>query len=100
MTQRIAADYRDIDGELIAILPMAESQTVTVCHHMTREVAVHTCRADAVLVVVGKPGLLRTDMLKPGSVVIDIGINQMGIGEAVVEAVSLCEENSQAWLYR
>ena len=91
MTQRIAADYRDIDGELIAFLPMAESQTVTVCHHMTREVAVHTYRADAVLVVVGKLGLLRTDMLKPGSVVIDIGINQIKSDDGRSRVVGDCD---------
>ncbi len=94
MTQRIAADYRDIDGELIAFLPMAESQTVTVCHHMTREVAVHTCRADAVLVVVGKPGLLRTDMLKPGSVVIDIGINQIKSNDGRSRVVGDCDDDA------
>ncbi|MEC8146207.1 MAG: bifunctional 5,10-methylene-tetrahydrofolate dehydrogenase/5,10-methylene-tetrahydrofolate cyclohydrolase, partial [Pseudomonadota bacterium] len=51
--------------------------TVTVCHHMTRSVAAHTRRADAVLVAVGVPGLLTADMVKPGAAVIDIGINQV-----------------------
>ena len=91
MTQRIAADYRDIDGELIAFLPMAESQTVTVCHHMTREGAVHTRRADAVFVAVGKPGLLKGEMLKPGSVVVDIGINQIESDEGHSRVVGDCD---------
>jgi methylenetetrahydrofolate dehydrogenase (NADP+)/methenyltetrahydrofolate cyclohydrolase len=42
---------------------------------MTRSVAIHSRRADAVLVAVGKPGFLRGDMVKPGAAVIDIGIN-------------------------
>jgi methylenetetrahydrofolate dehydrogenase (NADP+)/methenyltetrahydrofolate cyclohydrolase len=56
---------------------MAEGATVTVCHHMTRSVAAHSRRADAVLVAVGKPKFLHGDMVKPGAAVIDIGINQV-----------------------
>jgi len=69
--------HSEIVGKPIAFLLMAEGATVTVCHHMTREVAVHSRRADAVFVAVGKPGLLSGAMLKPGAVVIDIGINQV-----------------------
>jgi methylenetetrahydrofolate dehydrogenase (NADP+)/methenyltetrahydrofolate cyclohydrolase len=56
---------------------MAEGATVTVCHHLTRSVAAHSRRADAVLVAVGKPHFLHADMVKPGAAVIDIGINQV-----------------------
>ena len=69
--------HSEIVGKPIAFLLMAEGATVTVCHHMTREVAVHSRRADAVFVAVGKPGLLTGAMIKPGAVVIDIGINQV-----------------------
>jgi len=51
--------------------------TVTVCHHMTRQVAVHSRAADAVFVAVGKPGLVNGAMLKPGAALIDIGINRV-----------------------
>ena len=67
--------HSEIVGKPIAFLLMAEGATVTVCHHMTREVAVHSRRADAVFVAVGKAGLLTGNMIKPGAVVIDIGIN-------------------------
>ena len=60
-----------------ALLLMAEGATLTVCHHMTRSVAAHSRRADAVLVAVGRPKFLRGDMVKPGAAVIDIGINQI-----------------------
>jgi len=69
--------HSEIVGKPVAMMLMAEGATVTVCHHMTRSVAVHSRRADAVLVAVGKPGLLRGDMVKPGAAVIDIGINQV-----------------------
>ncbi|MDP6140896.1 MAG: hypothetical protein QF866_06865, partial [Arenicellales bacterium] len=69
--------HSEIVGKPIAFLLMAEGATVTVCHHLTREVARHTRRADAVFVAVGKAGLIKGEMLKPGAVVIDIGINQV-----------------------
>lgn len=66
-----------IVGKPAAFLLMAEGATVTVCHHMTRSVASHSRRADAVLIAVGIPGFLTADMVKPGAAVIDIGINQI-----------------------
>lgn len=69
--------HSEIVGKPAAFMLMAEGATVTVCHHMTRSVAAHSRRADAVLVAVGKPGFLTADMVKPGAAVIDIGINQI-----------------------
>lgn len=67
--------HSEIVGKPAAFMLMAEGATVTVCHHMTRSVASHSRRADAVLVAVGKPNFLHGDMVKPGAAVIDIGIN-------------------------
>ena len=72
--------HSEIVGKPAAFMLMAEGATVTVCHHMTRSVAAHSRRADAVLVAVGKPHFLSADMVKPGAAVIDIGINQI-VGE-------------------
>jgi methylenetetrahydrofolate dehydrogenase (NADP+)/methenyltetrahydrofolate cyclohydrolase len=69
--------HSEIVGKPAAFLLMAEGATVTVCHHMTRSVAAHSRRADAVLVAVGKPHFLHADMVKPGAAVIDIGINHV-----------------------
>ncbi|WP_282569040.1 bifunctional 5,10-methylenetetrahydrofolate dehydrogenase/5,10-methenyltetrahydrofolate cyclohydrolase [Aliiroseovarius sp. S2029] len=69
--------HSEIVGKPIAFLLMGLGATVTVCHHMTRSVAMHSRAADAVFVAVGKPGLVTGDMLKPGCVVIDIGINRV-----------------------
>ena len=66
---------------------MAEGATVTVCHHMTRSVAAHSRRADAVLVAVGIPNFLKADMVKPGAAVIDIGINQITDANGDVQIV-------------
>ncbi len=69
--------HSEIVGKPIAFLLMGLGATVTVCHHMTRSVAMHSRAADAVFVAVGKPGLITGDMLKPGAALIDIGINRV-----------------------
>ena len=69
--------HSEIVGKPIAFLMMGLGATVTVCHHMTRSVPMHSRAADAVFVAVGKAGLVTGDMLKPGAAVIDIGINRV-----------------------
>lgn len=69
--------HSEIVGKPAAMMLMAEGATVTVCHHLTRSVAMHSRRADVVVVAVGIAGFLGPDMIKPGAVVIDIGINQV-----------------------
>ena len=73
----VMVGHSEIVGKPAAFMLMAEGATVTVCHHMTRSVAAHSRRADAVLVAVGTPKFLHADMVKPGAAVIDIGINQV-----------------------
>mgnify|MGYP000892867710 CR=1 FL=1 len=60
---------------------MSEGATVTVCHHMTRSVAAHARRADALFVAVGRPRLIKADMVKPGAAVIDVGMNRNDAGK-------------------
>ena len=69
--------HSEIVGKPIAFMLMAEGATVTVCHHMTRDVTKHSKHADAVFVAVGKPSLVTADIIKPGAALIDIGINQI-----------------------
>ncbi|MDR0810645.1 MAG: bifunctional 5,10-methylenetetrahydrofolate dehydrogenase/5,10-methenyltetrahydrofolate cyclohydrolase [Gemmobacter sp.] len=81
--------HSEIVGKPIAFLMMGLGATVTVCHHMTRQVAVHSRAADAVFVAVGKPGLVTGEMLKPGAALIDIGINRVDgrtVGDAAFES--------------
>jgi methylenetetrahydrofolate dehydrogenase (NADP+)/methenyltetrahydrofolate cyclohydrolase len=73
---------------------MAEGATVTVCHHLTRNLAMHSRQADAVFVAVGKPGLVTADMIKPGAAVIDIGINQIETPDGRVLTVGDCDYES------
>ncbi len=83
----VVIGHSDIVGKPIAFLLMAEGATVTVCHHLTRSVAMHSRRADVVFVAVGRPHLVGPDMIKPGAVVIDIGINQVRGPDGVLRVV-------------
>ncbi|HEU4423131.1 MAG TPA: bifunctional methylenetetrahydrofolate dehydrogenase/methenyltetrahydrofolate cyclohydrolase [Pilimelia sp.] len=55
----------------------SENSTVTLCHTGTRDFAVHTRQADIVVVAAGVPGLLTPDMVRPGAVVVDVGITRV-----------------------
>jgi len=62
-------------GMPLAFILAKEDATVTLCHSKTRDLAGEVRRADVVVVAAGKPGLVTGAMLKPGAVVIDVGIN-------------------------
>jgi methylenetetrahydrofolate dehydrogenase (NADP+)/methenyltetrahydrofolate cyclohydrolase len=62
-------------GMPAAFLLVREDATVTVCHRRTRDLSAHVGRADIVIVAAGRPGLITGAMLKPGAVVVDVGIN-------------------------
>jgi len=64
-------------GKPAALLLMQEQATVTVCNVATRDLMLHTRRADVLIVAVGKAGLIGASHVKPGAVVIDVGINRV-----------------------
>jgi methylenetetrahydrofolate dehydrogenase (NADP+)/methenyltetrahydrofolate cyclohydrolase len=70
-------------GRPAQLLLTGEDATVTVCHRRTRDLAAQVCQAEVVIVAAGSPGLIRGDMLQPGAVVIDCGINVLEDGTIV-----------------
>jgi methylenetetrahydrofolate dehydrogenase (NADP+) / methenyltetrahydrofolate cyclohydrolase len=67
----------DIVGKPTAIMLLAENATVTVCHSRTRDLPSFTQRADILVVAIGKPAFVTTEMVKPGATIIDAGINRV-----------------------
>jgi len=65
----------NVVGKPAALLLLREHCTVTVCHSRTPDLAAELRTADIVVVAVGRPGLITGDMLKPGAVIVDVGIN-------------------------
>ena len=55
----------------------AANATVTICHSATRDIAAHCRRADIVIAAMGVPEFLKADMVKPGAVVVDVGVNRV-----------------------
>jgi methylenetetrahydrofolate dehydrogenase (NADP+)/methenyltetrahydrofolate cyclohydrolase len=72
--------------------------TVTVCHSRSRDLASHTRRADILIAAVGRAEMITADMVKPGAVVVDVGMNRIPdatrksgtrlVGDVAFEAVS------------
>jgi methylenetetrahydrofolate dehydrogenase (NADP+)/methenyltetrahydrofolate cyclohydrolase len=56
--------------------------TVTICHTATRDISFHTKRADIIIVAAGRPKAVTADMVKDGVVVIDVGVNRIGMSES------------------
>lgn len=73
----------EIVGKPISFLLLREGATVTICHHLTRNLTLHTRQAEAIFVAVGKPGLLTAEMIRPGAAIIDVGINQLDDGTII-----------------
>ena len=68
-------------GKPMALLLLQAHATVTVCHSATPELAVHTRQADVLVAAVGRRGTVRADMVKPGAIVVDVGINRRDDGK-------------------
>ena len=71
----------NIVGKPMAMMLLAQNATVTVCHSGTSDLAALTRQADSVVAAVGKRNVLTADMVKPGAVVIDVGMNRNDEGK-------------------
>jgi methylenetetrahydrofolate dehydrogenase (NADP+)/methenyltetrahydrofolate cyclohydrolase len=71
----------NIVGKPMAMLLIGESATVTIAHSKTRDLPDVVRRADIVVAAVGRPEMVRGDWIKPGAVVIDVGINRVPAAE-------------------
>ncbi len=81
----------NIVGKPAAILLLNEHCTVTICHSRTKDLKEHARRADVLVAAIGKPRFVTADMIKPGAVVIDVGINRVDgkvVGDVDYDPVS------------
>jgi methylenetetrahydrofolate dehydrogenase (NADP+)/methenyltetrahydrofolate cyclohydrolase len=82
----------NVVGKPAALLLLREHATVTICHSRTPDLAAQVREADVVVVAAGRPGLVTGDMLKPGAVVVDVGINVVGdhlVGDVDMDSARL-----------
>lgn len=71
----------NIVGKPQAMLLLQQGATITICNSKTRDLKAHCQRADVLVVAVGRPNMITGDMIKPGAVVIDVGINRLPDGK-------------------
>lgn len=77
----------NIVGRPMAMELLLAGSTVTVTHRFTQDLADHVGRADIVVVAAGKPGLVKGEWIKPGAIVIDVGINRQSDGKLIGDVV-------------
>lgn len=75
----------DIVGKPMAMLLLHANATVTICHSKTADLAGECRRADILVGAIGRPGMLTKEYMKPGAVMIDVGINRLDSRETVVK---------------
>ena len=88
--QAVVVGRSNIVGKPMAMLLLQQNATVTMCHSRTQHLADHTRRADVLVAAVGKPRFITADMVKPGAIVIDVGINRVDgkvVGDVDFDAV-------------
>jgi methylenetetrahydrofolate dehydrogenase (NADP+)/methenyltetrahydrofolate cyclohydrolase len=71
----------NIVGKPMALMLLQKNATVTICHSATADLKAMTLQADVIVAAVGKRNVLTADMVKPGAVVIDVGMNRIPVGE-------------------
>lgn len=89
--EAVVVGRSNIVGKPMALLLLQENATVTICHSRTRDLAAQTRRADILVAAIGKPRFITADMVKPGAVVVDVGINRVDgklCGDVDFDAVS------------
>jgi methylenetetrahydrofolate dehydrogenase (NADP+)/methenyltetrahydrofolate cyclohydrolase len=93
--EAVVVGRSNLFGKPMAALLLAANATVTTCHSRTRDLAGVCARADVLIAAVGRPRMVKADWVKPGAVVIDVGINRLEDGlvgdvdfEPVVEVAS------------
>lgn len=75
--QAVVIGRSDIVGKPVAAMLLQANATVTICHGKTEDLPSHTRRADILVAAVGKAGFIGPEMVKPGAVLIDVGINRV-----------------------
>lgn len=73
----------NIVGKPVALMLLAQHATVTICHSRTPDLAAEVARADILIAAVGKPECIKGEWIKPGAIVIDVGINRLEDGMLV-----------------
>ena len=96
--EAVVVGRSNIVGKPVALLLLQANATVTLCHSQTSDLAQHTRRADVLIAAVGKAHAIGGDMVKPGAVVIDVGINRNAEGKLIGDVDFNAAAQRAAWI--
>lgn len=85
-------------GRPMALELLMSGCTVTICHSATRDLPQHVSQADIVVAAAGRPELVKGDWIKPGAIVIDVGINRLADGRLVGDVAFAAASERAAWI--
>jgi len=88
----------NIVGRPMSLELLLTGATATVCHRFTFDLAAHVSRADILIVAAGKPGLIPGGWVKPGAIVIDVGMNRLPGGRLVGDVEFAAAAERAAWI--
>lgn len=88
----------NIVGRPMSLELLLAGCTTTVCHRMTRDLELHVRRADILVVAVGKPNFIPGEWVKPGAIVLDVGINRLKDGSLVGDVEFHAARDKAAWI--
>src|SRR5690606_4506735 len=88
----------NIVGRPMALELLLAGATITVCHRFTQDLAAELARAEILVVAVGKPGLVRGEWIRPGAVVVDVGMNRLPDGKLCGDVEYAAATGRAAWI--
>ncbi|RMF16804.1 MAG: bifunctional methylenetetrahydrofolate dehydrogenase/methenyltetrahydrofolate cyclohydrolase FolD [Candidatus Dadabacteria bacterium] len=88
----------NIVGKPVALMLLAEHATVTICHSRTPDLPDQVRAADIVVAAAGRPNMIQGDWIKPGAIVIDVGINRLDDGSLVGDVDFDAAQGRAAWI--
>ena len=96
--EAVVVGASNIVGRPMSLELLMAGCTVTTCHRLTRDLAGHVARAEVLVVAAGKPGLVKGEWIKPGAIVIDVGINRLPDGKLVGDVEFETAKQRAGWI--
>lgn len=94
----VVIDQSNIVGRPMALELLMKGATVTICHSQTKDLPGHVKRADLVVAGIGKPEYVRGEWIKPGAIVIDVGLNRLETGKIVGDVEFAAAAEKASWI--
>ena len=96
--EAVVVGASNIVGRPMSLELLLAGCTVTTCHRFTKNLHAHVARADILVVAVGKPGLVQGEWIKPGAVVIDVGITRNAEGKLIGDVEFASASQRAGWI--